>query len=185
MNTGEEVPVHERIISPLIVRSEHIILHLFRNQILIRCNAKVLVGNALEFEGILVKDSPCFHCLHADEGAKPEVEGSPEEIDVGMGCMITMKERGMNGKKDVRSTKHVVRKKQNHINLSTHRDQTGSTKDQQKSTSMEQCNLCLRRNHTSLPGLAFQRRMSSRKDYGWQPSHSSSTEVLTLRRKPC
>jgi len=84
MNAGEKVPVHERIIPPLIVRSEHIVLHLFRNQFLIGCNAKVLVGNALELEGILIEDSACFHCLHADEGAEPEVEGSPEEINVGV-----------------------------------------------------------------------------------------------------
>jgi hypothetical protein len=87
MNARKEIPIHKRIITPLILRSQHVILPLLRDQSLIGINAEVLVRRALELERVLGKDGTSAHSLHSDEEAEPEMEGSSEEVDVGVACV--------------------------------------------------------------------------------------------------
>jgi hypothetical protein len=74
VNAWKEIPVHKRIVTPLVIGSKHIIFPLLGNQPLVRVHAQILVRGALELKRILGKDSASLHGLHPDERSKPEVE---------------------------------------------------------------------------------------------------------------
>mmetsp|Transcript_19418 Transcript_19418/g.41492 ORF Transcript_19418/g.41492 Transcript_19418/m.41492 type:complete len:293 (-) Transcript_19418:114-992(-) len=81
MNAREEIPIDERIISPLVIRPEHVILVLLGLEPLVALQAQNLVRHGLQLECVLIEDHPGLHGLIADKGSEPQVKGSPEIID--------------------------------------------------------------------------------------------------------
>jgi hypothetical protein len=81
MDAREEIPIHKRIITPLVVRSEHIVLPLLGNQPLVGIHTQILVRSALELKGVSGEHSSSLHSLHPDESTEPEMEDSSNGVD--------------------------------------------------------------------------------------------------------
>jgi hypothetical protein len=70
MNTWEEVPVDERIISPFVLSSENIVLPLLRDKTFVGCDTKVLISGTLELKRVFGEYCTSPHRLHANKGTE-------------------------------------------------------------------------------------------------------------------
>mmetsp|Transcript_8991 Transcript_8991/g.16463 ORF Transcript_8991/g.16463 Transcript_8991/m.16463 type:complete len:214 (-) Transcript_8991:155-796(-) len=81
LNTREEIPIDERIITPFVVRPKHIICILLRLQSLVALNSQNFVGDSLQLKRVIVEYYASLHGLKTDEATEPYVKGSPKLVD--------------------------------------------------------------------------------------------------------